>query len=61
VNKQLNRQLRKKVASLRFEIETLFDKHMYVSGFVQFLAQNGVDVAGMERRYREHIDEQAKA
>lgn len=61
MNKQLNRQLRKKAMLLGLELEQLGNQVRYVLGFVQFLAQNGVNVADMERKYREHIDQQAKA
>jgi glycine cleavage system regulatory protein len=57
-NHQATRQLRKTVASLRFEIETLFNKNLYVSGFVQFLADRGLNISELEFEYQQHVRKQ---
>ena len=60
MNKQLNRQLRKKAMLLGFEIEQLGNQVRYVLGFIEYLANNGVNIAEMEVEYRKWIDEQRK-
>jgi len=60
MNKQLNRQLRKKVSQLGMENFELGNQTRYVLGFIQFLQNNGVDVQTMEQKYRKWIDEQKK-
>lgn len=60
-NNQIHRMLRKRLAASKIHTEQLQQRMAYVLGFVQFVARSGVDVVELEKKYREHIDEQAKA
>ena len=60
-NEQANRQLRKKLAQLGFELESLRNHVAYVSSFVEFLGSRGIDVAGFEREFRSELHDKKAA
>lgn len=53
--------LRKRLAASKIHTEQLQQRLVYVLGFVQFIAHSGVDVVELEKKYREHIEQQAQA
>lgn len=60
-NNQIHRMLRKRLAASKIHTEQLQQRMVYVLGFVQFIAHSGVDVVELEKKYREHIEQQAQA
>lgn len=59
-NNQIHRMLRKRLAATKLHVERLEQKLLYVLGFVEFIGKTGLDMPELERRYREHIEQQGK-